>query len=209
MTLSALYWFRLRRVARLSVSFAVFGVLMPAAAFGEPQSRTPTPPPAPSPTPSSRQNLSEYARGRDLQSASKGQKETVVITDENIEDLASGVELTSVTGSTASRPVATPSPESPRTFWRGRVKEQQRRIQTLEENNKLADREISGLWLLFYACDEPDDREKNIRLRLNKRLDARTRLRVEMETAQSDFEELLAEARRNGALPGWFRDLLK
>ena len=209
MTLSEIYWFRLSRVGCLTVFLLLFGALTPTDSFGEPQSKTSTPAPEPSPTPSSRKNLSEYARGRDLQSSSKGQKTSPVITDENLEGFASATELTSVTGSKTSEPGTSAGPEIPRDIWRGRVKEQLRTIQGLEDDNKLVDEEISGLWVLFYACDEPDDREKHTRFRLNQKLDDRTRLRAQLKTAHSDFEELLVEARKSGALPGWFRDLMK
>ena len=188
---------------------AVFGGLNPIATFGETQSRTSTPPPDPSPTPSSRKNLSEYARGRDLQSASSGQKKSLLITNENLEGLASGVELTSVAVPTDPKPGAKASPETPRDYWRGRVKAQQDKIRTLEDDNNLKDQEISRLWTLFYSCNEPEVRENDIRIRLKQKLIDRTRLRSELKTAHLDFKELLVEARRNGVLPGWFRDLVK
>jgi hypothetical protein len=188
---------------------ALLGALVPDAAFGDSQSKASSPQPDASPTPSPRKTLAEYARGRQLQSTSSGRTESLLITDENLGTLASGVGLTSVSGSPASGAAATASPETPRDLWRGRFKEQQETIQILEVENARVDKEISGLWALFYACDEPENREKNIRPRLNQQLVDRARLREELKTAHLDFKELLVDARRSGALPGWFRDLLK
>ncbi|RLE27166.1 MAG: hypothetical protein DRJ65_03610 [Acidobacteria bacterium] len=209
MTIGGRCCFRLHRAGRLLMVVALLGALVPDAAFGDSQSRASSPQPDASPTPSPRKTLSEYARGRQLQSASSGRTESVLITDENLEGLASGVELTSVAGSIASEPVAKAPPDTPRNLWRGRIMEKQETIQILEVENARVDKEISGLWALFYACDEPENREKNIRPRLNQQLVDRARLREELKTAHSDFKELLVDARRSGALPGWFRDLLK
>lgn len=187
--------------------FGVIGTLIPAVALCS----SPSPTPNPTPPNKSGGSLSEYARGRTLQRPSINRKEPIVITDDNLKDLGEGTELTSVTQqpSNSVESVDDAGVTDPRAFWRAKVTETLEEIRILEADAGVLEREISDLWKLFYACDEPDEREKEIRPRLMQRIQKGTILRRKFEVARSDFDDLLAEARRNGALPGWFRDLVK
>ncbi len=193
---------------------AVFliGGLMLNHALAQTQSKTSTPDPGsePSPTPTSRENLSDYARGHDLRTSSQDRKTPVVITDENLKGLAGGVELTSVTttGNVSVVPNATVGQETLREQWRAKVKAQIEIIRSIEKHSVLLKREISDLWDMFYASDDPIERERSVRPRLIDKLDEPARLDKELQTARAGLENLLKEARRSGALPGWFRDLM-
>ncbi len=182
--------------------FGLLGTLVPVSSFGDP-------PPTPTPSSSSRRSLSEYARGRDLQRPTKGGENTTVITDDNLKELASGIELTSVTQKPSNfpDPVVNLERDDPRTFWRERVQKQIEIIRALELEIKTLHVEIVGLWEMFYASDEPDEREGEIRPRLVQKIEEQTDLDGEFEAARIEIQELIYEARKNGALPGWFRDL--
>ena len=99
--------------------------------------------------------------------------------------------------------------ESPRVVWRKRVQQRLDTIRILDSETSALESEIVTLWELFYACDVPDEREEGIRPRLKQRIGRQLELSIELTAAKVDLQEILADARRNGALPGWFRDLVK
>ncbi len=167
--------------------------------------------PSPTPSVSSRQSLAEYAEKKTLQRSSAGDQKSIVITDENLSDWASGKELTSVTGESAdSRDSGFGlETENPRVVWRKRVQEGLDAIRVLDSETSGLESEIVALWELFYACDVPDEREERIRPRLKQRIGRQLELSIELKAAKIDLQEILADARRNGALPGWFRDLVR
>lgn len=180
----------------------VLGLLVPVSCFGDP-------PPTPTPISSSGRSLSDYARDRKLQRPTKGVGSTTVITDENLKELAAQGELTSVTQkpSNSSDSIVILERDDPREHWRERVQKQLETIRALEAETNTLHIEIVGLWEMFYASDEPDEREGEIRPRLVQKIEEQTGLKAEVEAAGIELQELLGEARKNGALPGWFRDL--
>ena len=182
--------------------FGLLGTLVPESSFGDP-------PPTPTPVPSSRRSLSDYARGRNLQRSTKGGESATVITDDNLKEMASGIELTSVTQKTSnsSDPDVILERNDPRTFWRKRVQQQLETIRALELETNTLRSEIAGLWEMFYASDRPDEREGEIRPRLVQKIERQTDLGGESEAARIEYQDLMEEARKDGALPGWFRDL--
>ncbi len=194
----------------LVVIFGGVAAMITVFGFCDPPPRS-TAVPSPTPSVSSRQSLAEYAGSRPLQRSSSGKKKSIVITDENLRDWASGKELTSVTRETSKSPAPEfdLETEAPRVVWRERVQQSLRVVRDLESETSALESEIAGLWKLFYACDEPDERVQRLGPRLKQRIGRQRELSVELEDARVDLQKLLADARRNGALPGWFRDLVK
>ncbi len=194
----------------LVVVFGGVAAMIAVVGYCDPPPRS-TAVPSPTPSVSSRQSLAEYAGGQTLQRSPSADKKSIIITDENLRDWASGKELTAVTRKTSK----SPGPgfdletEAPRVVWRDRVQQRLGVIHDLESETSGLESEIAGLWKLFYACDDPDERDQRLRPRLKQRIARQRKLSVELEAARVDLQKLLAEARRNGALPGWFRDLVK
>lgn len=173
----------------------------------------PRPTPTPVPTPSQSQSLSKYAKGRKLRQNPNEAKPTVVITDDNLETMAAGVELTAVTQRTAPTSKAAPTTDlvenDPKRYWRSRFQNQVDEIQRLEKMADDLSREIVGLWDLFYRCDEPDRRDWEIKPRLEKMIDEKGKIVENLGLARSGLDDLVVNARKTGVLPGWYRDLLK
>ena len=170
-------------------------------------------PPSPTPTVSpARQDLAQYARDHALRKDPGSENTSIVISDENLEGYAGATELTAVTpthsGNKTTDPKASPLNDDPRALWRRRVSDQLETIRKLKEEAVRLEPEIAELWQLFYRCDEPSERDDEIRPRLIHDIKALADIRQGINTAQSDLDKVLEEARKNGALPGWFRDLL-
>lgn len=183
--------------------FAVLGTLVSAVVFSDS-------PATPTPVPPSRARLSDYARQHRVQPSQGGDPSAIVISDDNLKEMASGSDLTAVTGESKKppSPVGAVGPIDPRAFWREKVRAQLAVVRRLETRAQAVRVEISELWEMFYACDVPENRETEIRPRLIRKIDDQVIFDREYEAANHDLQILLGEAQRNGARSGWFRDLL-
>ena len=74
---------------------------------------------------------------------------------------------------------------------------------TIEE----LDKEIPALWNQFYSWDDPAYRDGVIKVKLDRALARRKELEERLAVEEEALPKILDEARRDGALPGWFRGL--
>ena len=187
----------------MSVCFGMLGGLIPTIVFSEPPA-TPTAVPGP------RARLSDYAQKHRISKNAPGDPSIIVITDENLGELAAGSELTAVTQKSTSPPVPTGAAVvgNPRAYWRERVERQLAATRRLDSQVKANRIEIARLWEMFYSCDEPDEREAEIRPRLIRKIDDQIKFDRDYEAANTAFRALLDEAQKSGASAGWFQDIL-
>ena len=155
----------------------------------------------------------------------------IVITNENLADYAAQGHITSVDTATSSkqqqrRPVHQSASEGgtkrvgdavadapqmaadeKKNYWRSRYQQQLDLVASIEEQIAILDREIPGLWRQFYAWDDPAYRDGVIKVQLDAALARSERLKEQLGTERARLDEILDEARREGAQPGWFRGL--
>ena len=74
---------------------------------------------------------------------------------------------------------------------------------------RLADlnREIPGLWTKFYSWDDPAYRDGVIKPKLDRDLQEAKELQKKIPEEEAKLDQIREQARRDGALPGWFRGL--
>lgn len=208
--------------------FLTVGAAGPALASEPTPTPTPTPTAKPSPTPQPG-SVAEAARqaraGTGVGESAAPTRTPIVISNENLAELAARGTLTEVTvtsdpstrrpvsatGSAAgpddaSAPAATEE-ETKKTYWRGRYKGQKDLVASIKGEIATLDQEIPGLWNQFYAWDDPAYRDGVIKVRLDEALSRREELAKQLPEEEAKLPEILNEARRDGALPGWFRDL--
>lgn len=209
-------------VMALAIAFGVTGSTIAADSTPTP---TPTATPAVSPTPQAK-TVADAAR-QARAAAAEGATPTrtpIVISNENLAELAAKGSLTEVTtipDGSSRRPAggaqgtarggatsaATTGEESKKAYWRGRYTMQKRVIDALKGEIEALDTEIPGLWNQFYAWDDPAYRDGVIKVQLDEKLARRDQLAKQLPEEEAKLPEILNDARRDGALPGWFRDL--
>lgn len=203
------------RLRYLTVAAAVLG----GASVAQPaQQATPRPTPRPTATPRPR-SLADVARQMRLKHPDKP-GESLTITNDNLSSYAAKGGLTLVTST--PRPVspsaglregsAAPAPEGEsndgaRKVWRERYRAQQKQIATMESRRSELDSEIPDLWNKFYAWDDPAYRDGVIKPKLDAAIKERDQLDAAIPEEQRKLGQILEDARRAGAQPGWFRDL--
>ena len=177
---------------------------------------TATPAPAVTPVPGS---LAAAARRIKLKKPENGDK-GIVITNENIGEYAAKGSLTYASGSgTPSTATAPPGPDGlpgqpsekdkghKRDYWRKRYKDQVKRIEEMKKRLAELNREIPGLWTQFYSWDDPAYRDSVIKPKLDKSLQEAKELQKKIPAEEAKLDRIREQARRDGALPGWFRGL--
>jgi hypothetical protein len=187
---------------------------------------TPTPTPSPTPQPGS---LADAVRQAQSKSAGAQASETpIVISNANLSEYAAKGSLTEVTGSGGdkgkrrpahSSAAGTAEPEAPRTaaessaeeskksYWRSRYQEQQALVAAMKSEIEQLDKDIPGLWFDFYRWDDPVHRDGVIKPKLDQSLARRDDLAARLPAEEAKLPQILDEARRDGAQPGWFRGL--
>jgi hypothetical protein len=200
----------------------VLGCALGLAGLSGAEDPTPTPAPTrtPTPTPTSPpQTVAEAARRARAAAevASTPTRTPIVISNENLAELAARGHLTEVTstsqntppdaGNTAGESSREDQAESKKAYWRGRYKAQKDVVEAIKAEIADLDTEIPGLWNQFYAWDDPAYRDGVIKVRLDEALARREELAKQLPEEEAKLPEILGEARRDGALPGWFRDL--
>jgi hypothetical protein len=190
---------------------------------------TPTPPPTatPTPTPTSQPRTVAEAARQARAVPAEGATPTrtpIVISNENLAELAAKGSLTEVTlisDNAGRRPVSgsetgsagggaggsNTEEDSKKAYWRGRYAEQKEMIEAIKREIEALDQEIPGLWNQFYAWDDPAYRDGVIKVQLDQKLARRDELAKQLPEEEAKLPEILNDARRDGALPGWFRDI--
>jgi exonuclease VII small subunit len=192
---------------------AVFVVLLAQAA---------TPTPAPTPTPPV--NILAMRQGSETQPAPSSLGEIAkkiklrlpanqprLLTNESVKQLSEGVELT--TSMMPGLPEAVPQggqtlPENAKkAIWQERYKAAVVRATQIEaEINRLTG-EVSRLESSFYSTDDPAQRDGVIKPAWDKAVADLRAAQAELEQARKEPDQVLDQARRDGAEPGWFRGL--
>lgn len=134
--------------------------------------------------------------------------EARVLTNESVKQLSEGIELTtSIGGGPAPRTTGASRDEGKKAMWQQRYRDAVSRVAELEAAIKRLEPEVAGLEQAFYAHDDPFERDAKIKPAWDKALADLRAARSELEEARKLPEEVLNAARRDGALPGWFRGL--
>jgi hypothetical protein len=134
-----------------------------------------------------------------------------VITNDSVKQLSKGVELTTGNATGAPAPAslgAVRSQESPKkAMWQQRYREAVNRVAALEVEIKRLEGEAARLERDFYALDDPAQRDGVVKPAWDKAVNDLRRAQADLAEARNRPEQVLEEARRDGALPGWFRGL--
>ena len=208
----------------LAYSLIIPAVLVAAPSPGRAGDK-PTPSPVATVTPTARpaggQSLNEVAGETQLKGTEDGK--AIVITNENLAEIAEKGSVTSVSknagGPSGRRPVRPPGqvtvlePSGPdhsderRRFWRGQYERQVDLIETLQRQIDNLDQEIPGMWSDFYSRDDPAYRDGVIKPKLDAAMARRQSLEQQLNEAKPRLTEIQDQARRDGAEPGWFRGI--
>ncbi len=180
-------------------------------------------PPAPTPTPAvkillARPEGAPPPRGGSLAEVAKRIKlklpanQPRVLTNESVKQLADGVELTTAApsggGAPAARfPGAGSGDEAKKARWQQRYRSAIQRVRTLDNDVKELGVRAAELEREFYSHDDPAYRDSVIKPNWDNTLADLQKAKQELEIARKQPEEVLNAARRDGALPGWFRGL--
>ncbi len=208
----------------LHAAVLLIGVLAYAAPTlsAEPEA-TATPAPTAAPTPSPEPGSLAAAASRIKLKKPRTKGEGIVITNENLPDYAAKGALTFAKGSSTgsedggldeaseggdeAHEDGQKSGKDKREYWQKRYKDQLKRIQEMKKRIKELDKEIPGLWAQFYSWDDPVYRDSVIKPKLDKALAESETLKKKLPEEEAKLDRIREEARRDGALPGWFRGL--
>jgi len=176
---------------------------------------TPTPPPLPAVAVLKHAGgPASHAAGRSLADVARRTRlktgAGTVISDSNLAELARGVELTEAQSlPDDARPAASASTrdEGRRSLWQQRYQQARGRVVFLEGEVERLEEEVAGLQSQFYAWDDPAYRDGVIKPAWDKAVADLGTTRDKLEQARTAPDDVLAEASRDGALPGWFRGL--
>jgi hypothetical protein len=135
-----------------------------------------------------------------------------VLTNENVKQLAEGVELT--VSAPQPRGAAVPSSsggrggeEAKKARWQQRYRAAVDRVKRLESEVTDLESRVAGLERDFYAASDPAYRDGVIKPAWDRALGDLAKTRSDLDDARNQPDEVLNAARRDGALPGWFRGL--
>jgi hypothetical protein len=136
----------------------------------------------------------------------------IVITDENLGELAAGGRLTiAAVGSApnADEIALMSSLADDENYWRDRIREIRQRWRDAYDAIAELEALAEGLRTRFYAADDPVRRDREIKPQWDRTLDKIEESWTTVEKAQTQLEEALDEGARAGALPGWLREGLE
>jgi len=122
---------------------------------------------------------------------------------------AGGADPSGAAAGGTTRTLAETDEGEARAYWRSLYTRQFELVESIRKEIERLDEEIPGLWRQFYAWDDPAYRDGVIKPKLDAALERREKLEQDLVAEQARLPEILEEARRSGALPGWFRDLPK
>jgi hypothetical protein len=203
----------------------VAGLLAAASVPGLAEDRptptaTATPAQSPTPRPAGGQSLREIGKDTELKGGKTGTP--IVISNDNLAEIAEQGSVTSVekgAGSGAGRrPVRQPGQvtvvesdpqhtDERRRYWRNQYESQVELIESLQRQIQILDQEIPGLWRDFYSRDDPAYRDGVIKPALDAAMARRQKLEEQLATAGPRLTEIKSQARADGAEPGWFRGI--
>jgi hypothetical protein len=131
-----------------------------------------------------------------------------VLTNETVKQLAEGIELTTTIGGGPLPPaVGRSDQQGKKAMWQQRYRDAVSRVATLEAKVKRLESEANRLEQEFYAHDNPVERDTQIKPAWDKALAELQAARDALADARKGPDEVLNAARRDGALPGWFRGI--
>jgi hypothetical protein len=207
-----------RQILATKQVYSLIGALV---MFGTVAMTADEPTPTPTPRPAGGQSLTDVAKDKKLKgdtaSASGG---SIVITNENLSDYASKGGLTTTEpGKNPATRGAHADPNA-RTIdsetveinkrkhrWQQKYMLQLERIAAIKRQIEQLDLEIPALWNEFYARDDPMYRDGVIKPRLDRSLERREELGALLLEEEPKLGQIKEEARRDGAEPGWWRDV--
>lgn len=195
----------------LQRSFVLAAVLLTAASSFAVQTR-PNPNPTPAPEALRGKSLADVAAQIRLKRVSAQPGRSLVITNENLTALAAGAELTEVTsepiiGAVLSGGTSSAEGDSSREYWRGLYLDQVATIEALEARRESLESQIPALWNQFYAWDDPHYRDGVIKPQLDAAMQELDGIKAQLPAERERLPLIIQQARREGAEPGWFRDL--
>ncbi len=181
----------------------------------------PSPTPTPTPRPGGGQSLTDVAKDKELKGDMAGTSGgSIVITNENLSDYASKGGLT--TANPGKKPAArgvhaganvtvidseTSEENKRKHYWQQKYLQQLDRIASIKHQIEDLDLEIPSLWTDFYARDDPMYRDGVIKPKLDRSLKRRDDLAALLLEEEPKLAQIKEEARRDGAEPGWWRDI--
>jgi len=198
---------------------ALTGVLL---MFGPVAIADEKPSPTPTPRPAGGQSLTDVAKDKKLKGDMAGTSGgSIVITNENLSDYASKGGLTTANPSgknSATRDVhagtnvkimdsETAEENKRKHYWQQKYLQQLNRIASIKHQIEELDLEIPALWTDFYARDDPMYRDGVIKPKLDRSLKRRDDLAALLLKEEPKLAQIKEEARRDGAEPGWWRDI--
>jgi hypothetical protein len=133
-----------------------------------------------------------------------------VITNEAVKQLSEGVELTMTmapAGGAGAAHGRESGDERKKAIWQQRYRAAVERVRRLETDVRDLEARANGLEQEFYAHDDPVYRDSTIKPAWDKSLTDLAKAKADLEDARKEPNEVLNAARRDGALPGWFRGL--
>ncbi len=187
---------------------------------------TATPTPQPLSTPASISILRDSGsaesspRGQSLAEVAKSIKLRMtpgarVLDNSSVRALAEGVELTTAKpapGTDGRAGEGRPrgrrgSDESQQRFWQEKYQSARARAAFLETEVQRLDALAKDLERKFYAWDDPAYRDGVIKPSWDKAVGDLRAAKAALEESRSAPEQVIEDAQRDGALPGWFRGL--
>jgi len=210
-----------RRSIALLILWGGLMVFGSGLVFAGDHSKKPTPTPTPVPT-RNPHSLAAVASKIQLQKpASTAGSGGVVITDENIKSYAEKGKLTTASGQPAGTATTGGTPfgrttttgerkmsdDAKKSHWRNAYIRQKQLVESIKKRIDELNREIPGLWRDFYAWDDPAYRDGVIKPKIDKKMKEEQELQKRLPEEEKKLPKILEDARRDGALPGWFRDL--
>ena len=156
------------------------------------------------------ESLAEAAvRERERRKAAK--PSTLVITDENLAEHATG-EVT-VAAPTERPPVPAQAGDEElardESYWRDGARQRRLRLRRAVDEVAELEEQVAGLRTRFYAEDDPYVRDGRIKPAWDRALDRLHQAREDVETHQRDLADFVSEGHRLGALAGWLREGLE
>lgn len=208
--------------ARTALALLIISGVAMTALADEPE---PTPKPTATPSPKGGSDLSSVAGEIKLNKDATGGSGPIVISNENLPELAGKGHVTEVTkpgSQSGRRSLSAVQGGGPNTnsqgpgqadlaerkvYWQTAYKQQIDLVNGIYVQIEVLDQQIPGLWRDFYSWDDPAYRDGVIKPKLDEALARRQKLEVDLQNVQIRLEEIKQEARRDGAEPGWFRGL--
>jgi hypothetical protein len=176
---------------------------------------TATPTPAPSLELLRGAKSQEPAKAGTLSDVAKGIKlrlpegEGKVLTNDSVRQLSEGVELTTAApydGPPVPR-VSGGASEASRELWQQKYQLARWEAARLERDITRLEGEVARLETEFYALDDPFVRDGQVKPKWDESLAALREARAREPAVKAKPEQIIEQARRAGALPGWFRGL--